>query len=328
MTMSAAAALKGLVPHSASLVPSSVSLAGTRAAPHGASLAGHAAPLSWAPHPVAWVVLAGIALAYALVVGRLGPSDPFRPPANRRQLASFAGGWLCLFVATTWPLADLARDWSLSAHMIVQLLLVLGAPPLLLLGLPRWLLSVITRPAPLDAVLRALTTPWVATLVFCGSVVASLLPVVIAAEASSGAVQGAVDVGLVVAGLIMWLPALRLMPGVRHLSTAGRVAYLFVQSLLPNFPALVFIFAQHSLYTVYTRHAGVLGIGVLADQQIAGALAKVVGIAVLWGVAAVIWVRAERAESAGQDPDPLTWEDVERELRRVERRPGRESDAH
>ncbi|MGH9208374.1 MAG: hypothetical protein ACRD1G_17770, partial [Acidimicrobiales bacterium] len=70
-------------------------------------------------------------------------------------------------------------------------------------------------------------------------------------------------------------------------------------------------------------HSPVLGLAPLTDQRLAGALAKLVGIAVLWGAAAAILVRAQRAEEAGMDPDPLGWDDVERELRRLDRRPGR-----
>ena len=58
----------------------------------------------------------------------------------------------------------------------------------------------------------------------------------------------------------------------------------------------------------------------LLDQQLAGFLAKLSTIAVLWTVAFVIMTRAQTAETAGQDAEPLIWSDVEREIERAERR--------
>jgi cytochrome c oxidase assembly factor CtaG len=83
----------------------------------------------------------------------------------------------------------------------------------------------------------------------------------------------------------------------------------------------VWIFARHSLYPPYSNHAGkVVGLTPLLDQQLAGFLAKLSTIAVLWTVAFVIMTRAQTAETSGQDAEPLIWSDVEREIERAERR--------
>ena len=58
----------------------------------------------------------------------------------------------------------------------------------------------------------------------------------------------------------------------------------------------------------------------LLDQQLAGFLAKLSTIAVLWTVAFVIMTRAQTAETAGEDTEPLMWSDVEREIERADRR--------
>jgi hypothetical protein len=64
----------------------------------------------------------------------------------------------------------------------------------------------------------------------------------------------------------------------------------------------------------------VAGLSPLLDQQLAGFLAKLGTIAVLWTVAFVIMTRAQTAETAGRDTEPLMWSDVEREIERAERR--------
>ena len=118
----------------------------------------------------------------------------------------------------------------------------------------------------------------------------------------------------------MWIPALRTIPGEHFLSTGGRAGYLMIQAILPTFPALVFIFAQHPLYTAYAHAPTTLGLSPLLDQQMAGALAKVAGLGILLGAAGFFLLRWHQAEEEGADPDPLLWDDVERELRRLERR--------
>ncbi len=64
-------------------------------------------------------------------------------------------------VALTWPLADLAAHWSLTARFFQRLVLTLAAAPLLLLAVPAPLLAALPRPASLDACLSLLNSaPW------------------------------------------------------------------------------------------------------------------------------------------------------------------------
>jgi putative membrane protein len=239
--------------------------------------------------------------------------------ASRRQRASFGAGLFVLLIALCWPLADLA-DSSLLARMAQRSLLLLVAPPLLLMGLPRWLVNRLTRPALVDSVLGFLTRPVVATLLFNAAVVASFIAPAINGEARSGAIAVGISLGLLVVGMIMWMPVLRTIPGERYLSTGGRAGYLMIQAILPSFPALVFIFARRPLYSAYAHAPTTLGLTPLLDQQVAGALAKVVGLGILLGAAGFFLFRWHQAEETGSDPDPLLWDDVERELRRLERR--------
>lgn len=293
-------------------------------------------PLPWSVHPLAWAVTLACIGGYIWLLRSLGPFYARAAPAaagrdgtgmlpdrvvTRGQAVAFGGGVLALWVALAWPLADLSRNVSAIAHVSQQLLLVLAVPPLILLGLPRWLLALATRSTRVEAAVRAISHPAAAIIVFNAALVAAWLPPVVAAEARWVGVGDGVHLLELVAGFVMWIPATRLVPGTRPLSVAARIGYLFAQSVVFNFPALILIFAPHPLYPVYAAHVhAAFGIGPRADQQIAGAVAKVVGFGVLVGTVAVILNRGWRAEEAGLDPDPLLWDDVERELRRLERR--------
>ncbi|MHB1785145.1 MAG: cytochrome c oxidase assembly protein [Acidimicrobiales bacterium] len=283
-------------------------------------------PWAFHPHPVAWVVIVAAGTTWWWAVKRLGPrSGTAGPPATGGRIALFLTGLVALAAATTWPLADLSRHWLLLAHVTQNLILFLVAPPLLMLGLPPWLMEAATRPAPVDRALNGFSHPVISTLIFNVVVICCLLPPVVHAEDHFEVVYGALVLAMLGAGVIMWLPALRLLPGARHMSVGARVGYLFVQSILPNFPALILIFAGHVLYGDFVSAPRQVGLSPLLDQQLAGVAAKVFGITILWCTAGLILARAQSAEESGQDPDPLTWGDVERELQRLERRSGRHS---
>jgi cytochrome c oxidase assembly factor CtaG len=114
---------------------------------------------------------------------------------------------------------------------------------------------------------------------------------------------------------------LRHIPGTHRTSPVGATAYLFVQSVIPTFPAVIYVFARHPLYDAFSNVHAALGISRLVDQQLAGVVAKVATIPVLWSAAWVSLLRAQRADDSADNDDgePLTWAEVERQLERVAR---------
>jgi hypothetical protein len=74
----------------------------------------------------------------------------------------------------------------------------------------------------------------------------------------------------------------------------------------------------------------VLGMSPVLDQQLAGFLAKLSTIAVLWTVAFTLMTRSPAtvnvhdddadADDVAHDPEPLLWSDVQREIERADRR--------
>jgi cytochrome c oxidase assembly factor CtaG len=270
-------------------------------------------PWAFQAHPEAWATVGVLAAGYAVGVRRHGP-------ATRRQALFTAAGLLSLLLALGWPLADLAAHSSLSALVVQRLLFLLAAPPLLIMGLPQGLTARLTRPAPVDWVLRRCARPAVAVAVVTTVAVATLTTAAVEAQGSSPWARAGLDVALVVAGFVLWTPILNELPGTDRPSAIGRAGYLVVQSIVPSFLAIVWIFARHPLYPHFAKAPDLFGVSPVTDQQIAGFVAKFTTIAVLWTVAFVSLGRAQQAVTSGRDPDPLLWSDVERHLERVERR--------
>jgi putative membrane protein len=279
----------------------------------------------WTPHLhlVAWLAIAALALGYALAVRELGRRSGGNTVPTRRQLRALTGAIVALVLALTWPLADLAAHWSLTALVVQRLLLTLAAAPLLLLAMPAPLLAALTRPAPVDACLDVLTRPVVAVVAFTVVAVGTLVTPAVAAQASSPWWRAFTDVVLLGAGAVLWGPVLRHIPGTHRTTPVAITAYLFIQSVIPTFPAIIYVFSRHPLYPAYHHVRVAFGISPLVDQQLAGVVAKVATLPVLWSAAWVSLLRAQRVEDAAADDDdsgePLTWAEVERQLERAAR---------
>lgn len=130
--------------------------------------------------------------------------------------------------------------------------------------------------------------------------------------------ESLIQLWLFTAGLIAWIPLLKIMPGIKQLTTPGLLALSFVYSLVPSVPAIILIFAKRSFYSVYS--SGAFGISAVGDQELTGAIGKIVSLAVFWGFAIAVLLRANRDEELGLDSDPITWDDVQRELDRTSKR--------
>ncbi len=122
---------------------------------------------------------------------------------------------------------------------------------------------------------------------------------------------------LLVAGGVLWGPVMRHIPGTHRSKPVTITAYLFIQSVIPTFPAIIYVFSRHPLYEAFTNVRVAFGISRLVDQQLAGVVAKVATLPVLWSAAWFSLMRAQRVEDStadGDDGEELTWAEVERQL--------------
>jgi cytochrome c oxidase assembly factor CtaG len=196
---------------------------------------------------------------------------------------------------------------------------MLAVPPLLVTGTPLPLLSALTRPAPVDAVLRVAVRPVPAIVFVTVVAVGTLTTPAVSWATSSASARVVFQLIVLLAGFVLWAPVLTHLPGTRHLSALARGGYLIVQSIVPSFLSVVWIFARRPLYPAYS-HATVAGMSPVLDQQLAGFAAKLSTIAVLWTVAFIVMSRAKVMDGNEEETEPLIWSDVEREIERADRR--------
>ncbi|MBW4030999.1 MAG: cytochrome c oxidase assembly protein [Acidobacteria bacterium] len=260
----------------------------------------------FALHP-AW--LGGLAVLAALHVGWV---------RERRYRVRALWGWLVLAVVVLWPVGDLAASVSLSVATLQRLVIMLLVAPLFVKSVSTAHFVVLTRPTPIDALTRRLAHPALAMAVVTLVGTLTLSTPVVDAGAHSEPVRALTLVGVLACGVILWIPALGVMPGARRLSPIGRAGFIFVASLVVTSLSFVWIFARHSLYPDLHHQESLLHMTPLFDQQLAGFVAKIGSYVPMWAVAFTIFSRADDAGVAVEE-SPLHWADVERQLLRIDR---------
>src|SRR5712672_3571035 len=95
----------------------------------------------WSIHPSTVIGIAALAAIYVWAARKPGQAP------SRAQRIFFSSGLLLMFASLNGPIHDLSDDYLFSAHMVQHLLLTLAVPPLLLAGVPGWMLRpILSRP--------------------------------------------------------------------------------------------------------------------------------------------------------------------------------------
>jgi putative membrane protein len=204
---------------------------------------------------------------------------------TRQQLSWFVAAVTMLWLASDWPVHDIAEEYLYSWHMVQHMALTYFMPPMVLLATPQWLARLIIGKGRAYAVLRKLCRPIVAGLAFNGAVV-----VVNRSASGPALLHYSIHVALVTCALAMWMcicgpiPEWRIGPG-------PQMMYLFSSAIVPVIPAGWLTFAEGLVYKHYNNPVRVWGISPTNDQQLAGVIMKVGGSVFLWTVITVIWFR-------------------------------------
>jgi putative membrane protein len=272
----------------------------------------------WHPHLDVWLLVVVLEGGYLLALRFLGPrhAAPGEVAASRGQVLAFTLGVTTIWVAADWPIHDLAERYLYSVHMVQHLLLSLVAPPLLLLGTPAWLARTLLRPAFVLRVVKRLSRPLPALLLFNVVIALTHWTAVVDLAARSEMAHFSIHAALFGTALLMWMPVVSPLMELPRLPYPGQMLYVFAQSLLPTVPASFLTFGSQPLYRVYAEAPRTFGISAITDQRIAGLFMKIVGGLVLWSVIAVLFFRWHAQESA-DGSDALQWRDVERDMARM-----------
>jgi len=206
-------------------------------------------------------------------------------------------------------------DRLLSAHMAQHILLLMLAPPLLLLGAPVTLAlrALPVRPRRVLALMlarsRPLTRPGVCLSMFCFVLVGAHVPAVFDATLSDPLLHAFEHIAFLAAGLLLWWPLSNADPVVRHrLGGLGRIFYMLAAMVPEDLIGAYLNRASTVVYEPYAGAARALGISAVIDQQQAGAIMWVASSCImaaggLWAAMSAMSAeerRAKRREDYGE----------------------------
>lgn len=274
-------------------------------------------------HPEVWALVVFFTGAFVYMVRVIGPrAVPVGEQAvTRKNIYAFVAAMVMMWVASDWPLHDISEEYLYSAHMLQHMMLSYFLPPLALLATPPWLLRVIVGDGGAYRVVRFLTKPVIAGVLFNLVVMVTHVPLVVNASLANGPLHYTLHFVVVMLSLLMWMPVVGPFHEL-HISPLGKCAYLFLQSIIPTVPAAWLTFADGAVYTEYDIPVRVFGWSVSEDQELAGAVMKTGGTIFLWSIIIFIFFKRFAAGyGADQDyrrtpgsDDELTSADVEREF--------------
>jgi putative membrane protein len=218
-----------------------------------------------------------------------------------------------MLLGSDWPIHDLAEGYMYSVHMVQHLLFTMVVAPLVLLGTPGWLARWLLRPRWLFGSVRWMSRFVPALVLFNVVVVLVHWPAMVDLTLRSGLAHFVAHVILVVSAFLIWMPIVSPLPEIPRLQPPLRMAFLFLQSVVPTIPASFLTFGTSPLYRRYESLPKLWGISALDDQLIAGLIMKIGAGLVLWALIAVIFFRWAAAEERRNRPGPGL-RDLDREL--------------
>ncbi len=275
-------------------------------------------------HPEVWLIIAVVTGFGWWVTRVLGPKAVAKgqPIVTSRQRLCFVGAVALLWLASDWPVHDIAEEYLYSVHMAQHLTITLLIPPLFLLATPEWLARlVVSADGSSGQWVRRLTRPVPAALLFNVVVAMTHLAPIVNSSVENGVFHYFVHLIVFSTALLMWMPVVSPLPELRA-SFPGQMIFMFLNSVLPTVPGGFLTFAESPLYRVYDHEVRLGGVSAVDDQQAAGLIMKLGGGIFIWSVIALLfflWVSRQdslRPSAAASNrskrlPEELTFDQVQ-----------------
>jgi putative membrane protein len=270
--------------------------------------------------PVFLLCAIAIAILYFYLTGPLRVRFKDSEPVNWELRVRFLSGLFLYYFALGGPLNILAHT-MFSAHMLAMAIAYLIVPPLILLGLPAWLVRPLFEYKGMKIVLKAMH-PLICLLLF--NVLFSFyhIPVIHDVVMTNYLLHTIFYIVMLIAAFMMWWQITCPVPELRRLSDLQRMAYVFANGVLLTPACALIVFAGAPMYASfsdpliwakamgYCIPAGATAIladfggpdyfaliPALDDQQLGGVIMKLVQEIMYGGILAYIFFQWYRREN-------------------------------
>ena len=254
----------------------------------------HGESFSWSEWKVypsfmaGWLALGGI---WFLLAGPLRHRFAGSRPVAPGTLACFLAAWGLMFVSLQGPLHELSDYFLFSAHMVQHLVLILIMPPLLLMGIPDWMLRPALRLPGARRAARLLTLPLIAFALNNVIFLAWHFPGPYDLMMRDHGVHVTMHLMIMVTGTIMWWPVMSPLPELPRIVPVLQMVYLFLVGIPMMISAALITFSDAELYRWYVEAPRLFPLSALQDQRLGGVIMWVPGGLTLWIAITAVYFR-------------------------------------
>lgn len=278
----------------------------------------------WSPVLIFLLIL--FSVIYLVFVGPLRHRFPGSKPVPAKKQIAFLLGLLFLYISFGSPLYVIGH-LMFSVHMVQMAFSYLIAPLLLLYGIPGWLLEPWFFKKPVSSIVKFITKPVLAILLFNAVFQIYHLPFVFDTVMTNYTIQKIFESTLFIAAVWMWWPVFCPIQKWDRLTYMQKVFYIYANGALLTPACALLAFSRSPVYETYSNPevwAQALSLCIagdtpipknlfqtfsplspLLDQQAGGVIMKVIqeivyGFAVIYTV--ILWVKEKKENKKDFDP--------------------------
>jgi putative membrane protein len=279
----------------------------------------------WSPYFMIFII--GVLVIYFMIIGPWRGRFQDSKPVSKKQISFFVTGMFLLYLSIGGPI-DLLGHLMFTFHMAQMALTLLVVPPLLILGMPNWLLRSIVHQPIIKPIVKFFTKPIIALIVFNGLFSFYHVPFIFDLVKMDVYLHSLYTSVLFFASVMMWWPLLNPLPEWESLSGLKKIAYLIADSVFITPACALIIFADSPLYETYSDAqawttalklcvpASMLSsldlpgpqmfnaLPLLEDQQLGGIIMKIIqelAYGTILGYIFFQWVKREREKEEWED---------------------------
>ena len=216
---------------------------------------------------------------------------------ERWRTASWSLGVALIFLSLNGPLHALSDLFLFSAHMGQHMLLMLIAPPLLILGLPPALIRRALAHPGVHRAARLLTHPGVAFVAYNLVFVGWHFPVAYNAALENHDLHIVQHLMFMATSVMMWWPVVAPVAELERIPDGPLLMmYVFAFGVPTTIVSAFITMSDDVFYPFYAAAPRVSALSPLEDQRLGGLLMWIPGMLIFWTAITGIWLRWTREE--------------------------------
>lgn len=256
---------------------------------------------SWSPFLL--ILSIAIIVLYLYLVGPARTKFIDAEPVSYWKKTFFISGIILFFLAEGSPINRLGH-YLFLIHMTQQSIIYLAVPPLILSGIPSWLIKPIFNNLHFYRVFTLFTKPLISILLFNTIFSFYHIPFIFDTIMGNMFYMKLSIIVLLPAAFIMWWPIFSPIEGVGTLKPLYKIAYIFGMGILLTPACALIIFSKEILYDYYVGQPRLFGVSLLDDQQSGGVVMKIMQ-EIIYGSIIFFsffqWVKSERKKTEELD---------------------------